>query len=37
MDNTRKLNIPNLGLKILTLNARGLNINHKRLEIFLWN
>ena len=34
MDNTPKLNIPNLGLKILTLNARGLNTKHKWLEIF---
>ena len=34
MDNTTKLNIPNLGLKILTLNVRGLNVKHKRLDIF---
>ena len=34
MDNTTKLNIPNLGLTILTLNSRGLNVKHKRLEIF---
>ena len=34
MDNTTQPKTPISGFKILTLNARGLKIKHKRLEIF---
>ena len=34
MDNTTEQNTPYFSFKIVTLNARGLNTKHKRLEIF---